>query len=144
VPFTKDSRPATLAPSLSSITSLNDLRGHVSAVYTGAFFHLFLEAEQEQIARALAGLLSPEPGSMLLGVHGAQSTKGFWSPTGHDYRMFCHSCDSWKELWEEIFGKGNIQAKAQLRREIGGDSYFDTWPGNQSPYHVMEWSVTRL
>ncbi|KAE9399597.1 hypothetical protein BT96DRAFT_820362 [Gymnopus androsaceus JB14] len=143
-PFTKDAPPTRTIPSLDTITSLNDLRGHVSAVYTGAFFHLFSEMQQEQIAHALASLLSPEPGSMLLGVHGGKSTKGMWSPTGYEYKMFCHSPDSWKELWERIFGKANVEIKAQLRREIGGDIFFDMYPGNKDPYHVMEWSVTRL
>ncbi|KAE9400131.1 hypothetical protein BT96DRAFT_965450 [Gymnopus androsaceus JB14] len=62
-PFTKDSSPpVTAVPSLGTVTSLNDLHGHVSAIYTGHFFHLFSETQQEQIAHGLAGLLSPEPG----------------------------------------------------------------------------------
>ncbi|KAF9065018.1 hypothetical protein BDP27DRAFT_1332572 [Rhodocollybia butyracea] len=144
VPFTKDSPPTTAAPSLNTVTTLNELRGHVSVLYTASFFHLFLEPEQEKIAHALAGLLSPEPGSMLLGVHGASNTKGFWKPTGSDYTMFCHCPESWKELWEGIFGKGNVEVKARVRREVGGDSYYDMYPGNTNPFQVMEWSITRL
>lgn len=141
---TKDSPPVTTAPSLGSITSLNDLRSHVSAVYTGNFFHLFSETQQEQIARGLAGLLSPDPGSMILGIHGGRPTKGFWAPAGSDLKIFCHSPESWKELWKEIFGKGCVEVKAELKPAIGGDSLFGMYPENKDPYLPMEWSVTRL
>ncbi|KAE9387611.1 hypothetical protein BT96DRAFT_981376 [Gymnopus androsaceus JB14] len=145
-PFTKDSPPATTVPSLNSIASesLNDLRGHVSAVYTGYLFHLFPEKQQEQIARGLAGLLSPEPGSMILGVQDGRFAKGFLAPAASDLRMFCHSPESWKELWEGIFGKGCVEVKAELRPAVGGDSFFGMFPQNKDPFHNMEWSVTRL
>jgi len=143
-PFTKDSPCTTPAPALNAVTSLNSLRGHVSAVFSGAFYHLFSETDQERIARAFACLLSHEPGSMLFGVHGGRSEKGFFQPTGSEYKMFCHSPESWKLLWEDIFGKGVVEVKAQLRREIGGDDFFDMYPGNKHPYYVMEWSVTRI
>lgn len=143
-PFTLESPPTTPRPDLKSLTSFNPLRGHVSALYTGAFFHLFPEETQTQIAQTLAGLLSPEPGSMFFGVHGGKTEKGFWSPTGHQYKMFCHSPDSWKELWEGIFGKGKVEVKARLRKEVGGVEFFGTYPGNKEQYHVMEWSITRL
>ncbi|KAJ4472960.1 hypothetical protein J3R30DRAFT_3659345 [Lentinula aciculospora] len=128
-PFTKAFPPTTIVPSLTSVTSLNVLHGHVSVLYMGAFFHLFSETQQEQIAHALAGLLSPEPESLVIGVHGGELTKGIWSPTGHAYEIFCHSPDSWKRLWE---GKLAVTV------------FFDMYPGNRDPFHVMEWSVTRL
>ncbi|KAJ3818126.1 hypothetical protein F5880DRAFT_1601367 [Lentinula raphanica] len=145
VPFTKENPPTTSAPFLSTVTSVNALHGHVSAIFTGAFFHLFNEEQQELIARKLAGVLSPEPGSLILGVQGGISlSKGIWGPTGHDYQMFCYSPESWRELWEGIFGKGNVEVEARVRKEVGGDSFFDMYPGNKDPYHVTEWSVTRV
>lgn len=143
-PSTLESPPTSPRPDLKTLTSFNPLRGHVSALYTGAFFHLFPEATQTQIAHKFAGLLSPEPGSMFFGEHGGRPEKGFWTPTGHDYKMFCHSPDSWRELWEGIFGKGKVEVKAKLRNEIGGVDYFGTYPGNKDQYQVMEWSITRL
>ncbi|KAJ4465686.1 hypothetical protein C8J55DRAFT_538565 [Lentinula edodes] len=143
-PFTVESPPTKPVPALNTLTSLNPLRGHLSACFCGAFFHLFGEDAQKQIAEALAGLLSPEPGSMIFGVHGSRAVKGFWHPTGSERYMFCHSPESWKDLWEGLFGKGNVEVKAQLRKEIGGDDLFGTYPGNKDPYHVMEWSVSRI
>ncbi|KAF8153998.1 hypothetical protein B0H34DRAFT_719962 [Crassisporium funariophilum] len=142
VPVTKDSPATTPVPSLRTIVSFNPIRGHVSAVYVGAFFHLFSEEEQERIARALAGLLSPEPGSMLLGCHGGMVKKGYWKPTGLDYKMFGHSPESWKSMWEGLFGKGNIEVKAEL--ETWGGEFLDYFPGNKEAFQMMNWSVTRL
>ncbi|KAJ3712579.1 hypothetical protein C8R42DRAFT_647389 [Lentinula raphanica] len=98
VPFTKETLPTTSIPSLST------LHGHVSAIFTGAFFHLFNEEQQELIVRTLAGLLSPEPVPLVLGVQGGiSSSKGISGTTGHNYQMFCYSPESWKEL---CYGRG--------------------------------------
>ena len=112
-------------------------------MFTGALFHLFSEDAQYRLAQALAGLLSPEPGSMLIGVHGGRAEKGFFLPEGYPYKMFCHSPDSWKALWEEIFGEGKVEVKARLRVELGGPTLFGQYPENTIPYQVLEWSVTR-
>ncbi|KAF8273973.1 hypothetical protein EI94DRAFT_1794631 [Lactarius quietus] len=66
-PFTTNSPPVTTVPDLSILTSLNPLHGHISAIYASSFFHLFPEDAQPRVARALAGLLSPVPGSMIFG-----------------------------------------------------------------------------
>ncbi|KAJ4467020.1 hypothetical protein J3R30DRAFT_3850176 [Lentinula aciculospora] len=99
---------------------------------------------EKQIASALAGLLSPEPGPMILGVHGSRAEKGFWHPTESERHMLCHSPKSWKDLWEGLFGQGDVEVKAQSRKEIGGDDLFGTYPGNKDLYHIMEWSILRI
>jgi len=38
-------------------------------MYASLLFHLFSEEKQLHLLRALAGLLSPEPGSMIFGLH---------------------------------------------------------------------------
>ncbi|KAF5343943.1 hypothetical protein D9756_011511 [Leucocoprinus leucothites] len=143
-PFTKDSLPTCGRPKdLQKVKTLNELQGHVSAIFAGAFFHLFKEEMQTEIARKLAGLLSPEPGSMLLGMQGGKKEVGVWNPTGSDRFMFCHSPESWRELWENIFGKGNVEVHARIRKEEGGLDFYGTYPGNREQYQVLEWSVER-
>ena len=143
-PFTLDSPSTTKRPdNLHEIVSLNELHGHVTAIFAGAFFHLFDEATQTSIARKLAGLLSPEPGSIILGVHGGMAEAGTWNPTGSNRFMFCHSPKSWIELWVGIFGEGNVDVSARLREEEGGLDFFGTYPGNQVQFHVLEWSIVR-
>ncbi|KAI0313146.1 hypothetical protein OF83DRAFT_579381 [Amylostereum chailletii] len=141
--------PTSPPPALNTLTSLNPLRGHISAVFAGAFFHLFSFPLQTQLARQVASLLSPLPGSLIFGKHGGRPTKCIWSPGGEQngYSMSCHSPDSWKAMWEEVFrelGGGKVEVKVELKEEIGGLSFWGTWPGNEDPYMVLEWSVTRL
>ncbi|KAI0639003.1 hypothetical protein C8Q77DRAFT_23265 [Trametes polyzona] len=144
------SPPDTPVPQLATLTSLNPLRGHVSAIHASAFFHLFDEDQQLYLARALGGLLSPEPGSMILGVHGGRKEKGFRIETGlnsvwRDGPMFCHSPESWTELWDgQVFKKGTVKVDAFLheteRKDLVGMP--GAVPG--AKYYVLVWSVTRL
>jgi len=85
--------PSGSAPDLRSLTSLNSLHGRVFAIHASALFHLFGEEKQLHLARALAGLLSPEPGSMIVGLQrGVPEKKGFQpSAMGRDHRVWCHS-----------------------------------------------------
>ena len=82
---------------------------------------------------------------MLIGVHGGLREKGFWRPM-QGVSMNCHSPESWREMWERIFGEAGVkvEVQARLRKEIGGMSMFGTYPDNTEHYHVLEWSVTRL
>lgn len=145
-PFPTSSNP--LPPdglSLREVTSLNQLHGKVSAIFVGAFFHLFDFDGQERVARLLAGLLSPLPGSMIFGSHGGMSTKAIWSPA-EGTRMHCHSPESWKELWEGIFAEIGAQAKvdAILAPRNGGITYYGTYPENTVRRPNLQWSVTRV
>ncbi|KAI0762267.1 hypothetical protein C8Q74DRAFT_1207056 [Fomes fomentarius] len=144
-PLAHADAPNEPAPALARVQSLNELRGHVSAVFMGKFLHLFDEAAQARIARALAGILSPAPGSMLFGVQGALAERGQFRPTGSDFTMFCHSPETLGKVFEDAFGgPGTIRFESRLTSEPGGPTYFDTWPGNAKPFVCQEWSVTRL
>ncbi|KAG1862054.1 hypothetical protein DFJ58DRAFT_238837 [Suillus subalutaceus] len=126
-------------PNLSNLTSLNPLRGCVSAIHATAFFHLFKEDKQLHMARALAGLLSAEPGSIILGAHTGAQKKGVVNQAykGIEIDMFSHSAESWTAMWDgETFEKGTVKVDAQFR-EIEG-------VGGDERYPVLFWSVTRL
>lgn len=136
-------------PELKTLTSLTPLQGHVSGIFTGNFFHLFTFEQQYQLAKSLAGLLSPEPGSILIGNHRGLPKKEVWQASETtQYKMCCHSPESWTEMWYEIFsngqgGDGGVEVKAQLRDEIGGPTYFGTFPNSTKNLPVLEWSVVR-
>ncbi|KAL7285813.1 hypothetical protein ACG7TL_000922 [Trametes sanguinea] len=138
------SRPEGPIPDLPTLTSLNPLRGHVTAIHTSLFFHLFDEQQQQHVARALAGLLSPEPGSMIMGLHAAHSEKGlkhlwFGKDDEATFSLFGHSPESWTELWNgEVFKKGTVKVDAQLQeRDSDGGA-----PGSKVMFLI--WCVTRL
>ncbi|KAI0757381.1 hypothetical protein C8Q80DRAFT_1090761 [Daedaleopsis nitida] len=137
--------PETPVPQLSTLTSLNPLRGHVSVIHASSFFHLFSEERQLELARALAGLLSPEPGSMLLGSHGGRPVKGLRieasRANSHGIPMFCHSPESWTELWDgTVFEKGTVKVATQLVEIVRRDLA----KSEDSRFWLLVWSVTRL
>lgn len=157
---------ATPVPSLHGLSSLTPLQGKVSAIHTSAFFHLFSEDQQLALAHRLASLLSPQTGSIIFGQHGSRPEKGFRTEgsskvriaAAHavgapvtDYAMFCHSTESWKEMWEkDVFG-GNggagekrIKADAELVQVQRKDLLDHTLASASTKFYVMNWSVTRL
>jgi hypothetical protein len=130
----------TPIPSLASLTSLNPLRGHVSVIHASSFFHLFDEERQRQLAKALAGLLSPEPGSIIFGSQvGSSVCELKQSSNG---RMFCHSPESWKELWGgQVFVPDIFEVEARLDPISRDDFAMRAVP---SDIFILAWSVTRV
>ena len=143
-PFAITTAPSGPAPDLQSLTSLNPLLGRVSAIHASSFFHLFPEEGQLQLVKASAGLLSPEPGSMIFGQHGSNTVKGLRGPIAKGISMFCHSPDSWKKLWEEeTFEKGTFKVEAILEKVARPDGTA-LLPGQSRTSQIMTWCVTRL
>ncbi|OJA11840.1 hypothetical protein AZE42_04056 [Rhizopogon vesiculosus] len=73
------------------------------------------------MARALAGLLSPEPGSVILGVHTGAQEKGVVNQVYRNIEvdMFAHSSESWIAMWDgEIFEKGMVKVETEFREVI--------------------------
>ncbi|KAI0823142.1 hypothetical protein BC628DRAFT_1417830 [Trametes gibbosa] len=140
-----------IAGDLSALTSLNPLLGHVSAIHASAFFHLFNEERQLKLAQTLAGLLSPEPGSMILGAHGGLPRKGFRQESGvvlnlgRVFPMFCHCPESWKELWDgQVFKKGTVKVDAILHETERKDYAALSGIAAGTKFFLLVWSVTRL
>ena len=76
---------------------------------------LFDEEQQLYVAKVLASLLSPLKGSVIFGHHVGLPEKGMRKRRNLDDQLaihmradrFCHSPESWKELWDgEVFKKG--------------------------------------
>ncbi|OJA09532.1 hypothetical protein AZE42_06994, partial [Rhizopogon vesiculosus] len=127
----------TPSPDLSNLTSLNPLHGRVSVIHATTFFHLFEEDRQLHMARALAGLLSPEPGSIIFGGHTGAQEKGIVNQVfgGLEIGMFAHSPESWIAMWDgEVFEKGMVKVEAEFREVISSGER----------YPLLLWSVTRL
>ncbi|KAF9240255.1 hypothetical protein BU15DRAFT_87747 [Melanogaster broomeanus] len=129
--------PHSPRPDLSALTSLNPLRGYCSVINASTFFHLFAEEKQLHVARALAGLLSSEPGSLTCGMHVGREEAGILpaSVFGSNVDMFCHSPQSWKAMWDGVFTKGEVKVEASLSA---------TEPNTNRQIHILTWSVTRL
>ncbi|KAI0639007.1 hypothetical protein C8Q77DRAFT_23362 [Trametes polyzona] len=148
--YTPRSEPT---PGLQSLTSLNPLHGHIAAIHASSFFHLFNEAQQTRLAHALGGLLSPLPGSMIIGQHAGALVKGSHNDKlkvkaapedaeGDSSRaldLFCHSPESWKELWDgEVFRKGSVRVEVEVVERSVGDA------SRTGVKLLLQWTVTRL
>ena len=116
--------PDTPCPDLCSLTSFCSLRGRVSAIYAARFFHLFSEGGQVEVACKLASLLSPEPGSTVFGIHIGSLHR---PPANSFTASFCHSRESWRELWEDkVFAGHSVKIDSTLSAS-GSDEYLLTW-----------------
>jgi hypothetical protein len=143
-PFMTANAPTGPAPDLRSLTSLNPLHGRVSAIHASLCFHLFCEEKQVHLARALAGLLSPEPGSMIFGTQIGIAEKGFMSYTsGESWLLFCHSPESWVQMWDGlVFDEGVVNVRTKLLYVERKD--FEHEEGFSQSLPLLLWSVTRL
>ncbi|KAI0733962.1 hypothetical protein C8Q72DRAFT_504908 [Fomitopsis betulina] len=142
------SAPSTPRPTPSTLReagTLTPLLGHISAIHTSSFFHLFNEAQQATLARKLAALLSPEPGSVIFGRHAGRSKKGLREVPPGLWRtdpMWCHDVESWTALWDgEVFEKGTVKVEAVFtvgHSRVHGVAADGGVPG------ALVWSVTKL
>ncbi|KAI6039677.1 hypothetical protein EDC04DRAFT_3112127 [Pisolithus marmoratus] len=135
-PITRRGSKLGSPPDLSTLTSLNPLHGRCSVIYASCFLPLFTEEQQVHLGRALAGLLSPEQGSLICGMQISKKEKGS-NPMvfgSSEYTVFCHSPQSWTELWDgTVFEKGEVEVKINV------------WEFSvHQSVDVMAWSVKRL
>ncbi|KZS95907.1 hypothetical protein SISNIDRAFT_451556 [Sistotremastrum niveocremeum HHB9708] len=130
-------------PPLKSLTSLNPLIHRISVIHASAFFHLFDEQQQFTIAQRLAGLLSPEPGSIIFGSHIGSAGEPSNRSNASGGISYAHSVDSWKELWDgKVFKKGSVKVDAfihEMERK-------DRAPDREGKYiaTLLVFCVTRL
>ena len=123
--------PSGPPPPVASVNTLTELRGHISVTHASSLFHLFNEEKQFELGKRLAALLDPRPGSVIFGSHVGMPGKGYRYGTAG--KMFCHSPESWTQIWEEqIFEKGQVKVNAVLRHLEGAE------------IHMLDWSVERL
>lgn len=89
------------ADALNPDSDLNQLKGQISIIYAGFFFHLFTFDQAVEIAVRLIGIMKAEKGSLILG-------KQAGSPTADDRlldlkaagKLWRHSPESWTKVWQ--------------------------------------------
>ncbi|KAI0301345.1 hypothetical protein BC826DRAFT_905092 [Russula brevipes] len=109
--------PSSSVPDLANLSSLNQLRGHVTAIHASALFHLFPEDQQRMLALALGSLLAPFSGASIFGWSTGVAEVGYVEFEGNvsHPRQFCHSPSSWEALWNGVvFPKGSVKVDTRL------------------------------
>jgi hypothetical protein len=100
-----------------NLSSLNQLRGHVTAINASALFHLFSEEQQRELAMTLGSLLAPVSGASIFGWSTGVAEAGFIEFEGSvsHPRQFCHSPSSWEALWNGVvFPMGSVNVETRL------------------------------
>ena len=124
-----------------SDTSLDNIKGKVTLLYTGAVFHLFWEDDQRIFAEKIKSLLATEGEVVVFGLHRGEREKGIRkSQISHRViHHFAHSPQSWKELWTEILGKDaeNWIISAELRNTWTPAEHID------EEHPLLQWSLWR-
>ncbi|KAA1472575.1 hypothetical protein DENSPDRAFT_838894 [Dentipellis sp. KUC8613] len=129
---------------LSEVSSLVELTGRVTHIYTGALFHLWDESSQLALALRLACLLRRIPGATIFGRHQALEQAGMIDDH-MERRRYGHSPASWGLLWRKVFkevdgdqfNEDSVIVEAELSDALNRP---DLFPRNNNPL-MMYWSV---
>ncbi|KAJ3007245.1 hypothetical protein NUW54_g3621 [Trametes sanguinea] len=116
-------------PDPSTVTSLIQLRGALTHIYTGALFHLFTEEAQYELAVRLVTLLKRVPGAVIFGRHQGRREAGVINDQyGRD--RYGHSEKSWPQLWKRVFAEAEgeefakrVVVHAELRDQFKPDVF---------------------
>jgi len=119
----------------STDTTLNDIKGKVNLIYTGALFHLFDEEGQIILAEKIQTLIAIEGEVAVFGLHRGAKVKG---PRSIGIK-FAHSPESWKELWTQILGDDalNWTMQSELRYSWTAADYVT------EDHPILQWSLWR-
>ncbi|KAF2656734.1 hypothetical protein K491DRAFT_596431 [Lophiostoma macrostomum CBS 122681] len=92
-----------LADIFDPTSQLADLSGHFDIIYTGSFFHLWGYEDQVKASKAVAALLRPEKGSMIVGRQvGSVDALEHEYGNGGTGKMYRHNVESLQKMWKEI------------------------------------------
>lgn len=119
-------------------TRLDDIKGKVTILYTGAVFHLFDEQGQRAFAEAISRLLAPEGSTVVFGVHRGVESKGPFRGISRRFG-WAHDPESWKQMWREVLGEDakNWEIKGDLRTSWTPAEILD------ESRRVLQWSLWR-
>ncbi|KIJ51162.1 hypothetical protein M422DRAFT_58802 [Sphaerobolus stellatus SS14] len=141
VPFSEADVPvSTKTP--AEISSLGELQGGVTYIYTGALFHLFDEDTQFALALQLVRLLTREKGAIIFGRHQGKDQESLIDD--HLGRVrYGHSPASWRRMWERAFTQldGEHFVLGRLRVEANIFSPVYARSAAPGPHRQLTWSV---
>lgn len=104
--------PSSSRPDIPSLQTLTPLKAHATTITLQMVFHLFDLKRQHVLAKRLASLLSPAPGSLIVGRQMGDTTARtlMLGKSPH----FIHNPSSWERMWSDVFPKGSVEFKTTL------------------------------
>ncbi|MDI1493410.1 MAG: hypothetical protein OHK93_005199 [Ramalina farinacea] len=94
----------------SDDTLLTDIRGSMDVVHASSFFHLFGLPKQRQVARTIAKVVRPQPGSLVLGLQIAAAGEAETIPVFSEGEpTYCHSLVTMQALWDDTVQEAGLE-----------------------------------
>jgi hypothetical protein len=104
--------PPHSPPDIRYIQTLTPLKGHVTTIALQMVFHLWDLKQQLKLARRVAALLSPIPGSLIVGRQmGDKNGRTLMISKKPHY---LHNPESWERMWAAIFPPGSVEYRTTL------------------------------
>lgn len=128
------------ADALDPDSGLNQLKGQISIIYAGFFFHLFTFDQGVEIVVRLIGILKAEKGSLILG-------KQAGSPVADEKildlkaagKLWRHSPESWTKVWQVAGQK--TETKWRVNAWLEEDGVKEAWAKMKPQW--LSWEVER-
>jgi SAM-dependent methyltransferase len=117
--------PFLTADIFDNSSPLIELQGTFDVVYAGSFFHLFGYENQVKVSTAVAKLLRPRKGSMILGRQiGAVDAGTHDHKTNPTGKMYRHNPESLREMWKKIGADLGVSFSVDATlHELAGDHF---------------------
>lgn len=122
-----DHPPGTAsALSTPALIPLASLYSRVSIIAANSIFHLYNYSDQLRLAKRVVQLLSPEPGSLIVGRQVGSSPPGEYSALNNKGTRYSHDIASFRSFWDQVaeeIGDGcKFRVEAVLDDEELGDN----------------------
>lgn len=101
-------------------SELTSVKGQLDMVFAGSFFHLWGYEKQIEVSKAVAALLRPVPGSMILGRQIGAVTAA--EQTFATVTMYRHNVESFQKMWKEIGQDLGVKFTVEAKlKELAGE-----------------------
>lgn len=87
---------------ITPLVPLSSLDEQISIIAANSFFHLYNYSDQLKLAKRMVQLLSPQPGSMILGRQLGSSVPGEYTGMKDDDTRYAHDVASFQRFWDRV------------------------------------------
>ncbi|KAL8665680.1 MAG: hypothetical protein Q9202_001990 [Teloschistes flavicans] len=87
---------------ITPLVPLSSLEMQISVIAANSIFHLYNYSNQLKLARRAVRLLSPQPGSMILGRHLGSRVPGEYPGMNDNDTRYAHDVASFQRFWDRV------------------------------------------
>ncbi|GJN71929.1 hypothetical protein PLICBS_006000 [Purpureocillium lilacinum] len=120
---------------------LDDLRGRVTIIYAGSFFHLFNWTQQLYIGKRLVGFLKPGTRNALIYGRHVGTTKPEAMSMGPN-SPYLHDRNSFQRLWDEVGMLTRTKWKVVLEASGEGPRVLPSFGKNAQPVNFIVYQIS--